>query len=113
MIKMSLPWDRYFNKFCSYFFFFLLCRAASTATYPLQVIKARMQQRSDALELNAEGEIKAVRRNYSSMLDTARQMHAREGMSGFFKGMIPNTIRVIPGAAITFVVYEAVTDWLR
>ena len=94
-------------------FSFSRYRAASTATYPLQVIKARMQQRSDALELNAEGEIKAVRRNYSGMLDTARQMHAREGMSGFFKGMIPNTIRVIPGAAITFVVYEAVTDWLR
>jgi hypothetical protein len=71
-----------------------------------------MQQRSDALELSADGEVRAVRRDYGGMLDTTKQILRREGIEGFFKGMIPNAIRVAPGAAITFVTYEAVLEWL-
>ncbi|GAX14431.1 solute carrier family 25 (mitochondrial folate transporter), member 32 [Fistulifera solaris] len=86
--------------------------AASTTTYPLQVIKARLQQRSQSLELMANGEIKAVRREYVGMLATGRHLWQREGFIGFFKGAIPNALRVAPGAAVTFVVYESVLDFL-
>jgi len=34
----------------------------------------------------------------------------QEGLWGFFKGSIPNAMRVAPGAAITFVVYETILD---
>lgn len=74
-------------------------------------MKARMQQRSESLELTAEGEVRAVKREYSGMLDVTRRMWQREGIAGYFQGCIPNAIRVVPGAAITFVVYEAVMDW--
>lgn len=86
---------------------------ASTCTYPLQVIKARMQQRSDSLEFTSDGEIRAVKRQYTGMLQTGRRMLEKEGLFGFFKGCIPNALRVAPGAAITFVTYESVMDFFR
>jgi solute carrier family 25 folate transporter 32 len=86
--------------------------AASTVTYPLQVIKARMQQRSESLEITADGEVRAVQRHYRGMTDTCKRILHQEGGLGFFKGLVPNAIRVAPGAAITFVVYEGVLDWL-
>lgn len=83
---------------------------ASTTTYPLQVIKSRMQQRSESLEVTSTGELRVVERNYGGLLDTTRKIFQKEGISGFFKGCIPNAIRVAPGAAVTFVVYESVMD---
>lgn len=51
-----------------------------------------------------------VERNYGGLIDTTRKIFTREGLAGFFKGCIPNAIRVAPGAALTFVVYESVMD---
>jgi hypothetical protein len=93
-------------------FLFPVPSIASSATYPLQVIKSRLQQRSHSLELTVDGEVEAVKREYMGMISTARKMWQREGFSGYYKGMVPNAIRVAPGAAITFVVYESVLDWL-
>lgn len=75
-------------------------------------MKTRMQQRTESIELTAEGEVKVVRREYRGMIATAKRIWQREGINGFFKGIIPNSIRVAPGAAITFVVYESVMDLL-
>jgi solute carrier family 25 folate transporter 32 len=86
---------------------------ASTTTYPLQVVKARMQQRSEVVELTAEGDVRLVRREYVGLLKTGRRIWQKEGVVGFFGGCIPNAIRVAPSAAVTFVVYEAVMDWLK
>lgn len=82
------------------------------ATYPLQVIKSRMQRRSHYMELGSNGEVEAVHREYHGMWTTARKMWMEEGISGFFKGAIPNAIRVAPASAITFLVYEGMMDWL-
>ena len=85
---------------------------ASTATYPLQVIKARLQQRSEALEVTSTGELRVAKRDYVGLVDTTRKIFQKEGITGFFKGCIPNAVRVAPGAALTFVVYESVMDML-
>jgi Mitochondrial carrier protein len=71
-----------------------------------------MQQRSESVELMDDGQLRAVRREYKGLISTARRIYYHEGLSGFFKGCIPNAIRVAPGAAVTFVVYEEVTDML-
>lgn len=63
-------------------------------TYPLQVIKARMQQRTESLELTSDGELNAVKREYSGMISTIRKMLKQEGARSFWKGLIPNAIRV-------------------
>lgn len=86
---------------------------ASTTTYPLQVVKARMQQRSEFLQLNIDGDINVVKRKYAGLLETSRRIWEKEGIRGFFKGCIPNAVRVAPSAAVTFVVYELVMDTLN
>lgn len=53
-----------------------------------------------------------VKRKYSGLLSTVRRIWFKEGLIGFFKGCIPNGIRVAPSAAVTFVVYESVMDLL-
>jgi solute carrier family 25 (mitochondrial folate transporter), member 32 len=86
---------------------------ASTVTYPLQVVKARMQQRSEIVELTSDGEVRVVKREYPGIRATLKRILEKEGPAGFFKGCIPNAVRVAPSAAVTFVVYEAVMDYLN
>uniref|UniRef100_A0A7S1ZHN0 Mitochondrial carrier protein n=1 Tax=Ditylum brightwellii TaxID=49249 RepID=A0A7S1ZHN0_9STRA len=85
---------------------------ASTTTYPLQVIKSRLQQRSEMIELTEAGDLSVVHRQYKGLMDCMTKIWQKEGITGFFKGNIPNAIRVAPSAAITFVVYEGVMDML-
>jgi len=85
---------------------------ASTVTYPLQVIKSRLQQRSQTAEWTAAGDVKIMKREYAGVIDCVSRISKREGIVGFFKGCIPNAIRVAPNAAITLVVYESVMNVL-
>lgn len=62
------------------------------------------------MELTAEGEVRVVKREYSKMLGSVVRIWQKEGLSGYFKGCIPNAIRVAPSAAVTFVVYETIMD---
>lgn len=80
---------------------------ASTVTYPLQVIKSRLQQRDISTELSSTGKVQIVKREYAGVLDCVTRIWKREGVVGFFKGCLPNAIRVAPNAAITLVVYES------
>lgn len=88
------------------------CSVATTATYPLQVIKARIQQRSESIELTDDGRLRTVKRNYSGVVSTITRIFHKEGLAGFFKGCFANAVRVAPGAAVTFLVYEEVSDLL-
>lgn len=77
------------------------------------MIKARLQQRSQAIEVSeATGEIIVTKREYSGVLDCVTKIIKNEGANGFFKGCVTNAIRVAPSAAITFVTYEFVLDML-
>ncbi|KAF2176287.1 hypothetical protein K469DRAFT_607741 [Zopfia rhizophila CBS 207.26] len=66
---------------------------AGAITYPYQPIRARMQQYDAA-------------KAYTGLLDVLRKTWRNEGFLAFYKGVIPNTIRVIPTTIVTFVVYE-------
>ncbi|PKU62582.1 calcium-binding mitochondrial carrier protein SCaMC-1 [Dendrobium catenatum] len=67
----------------------------ATCVYPLQVIRTRMQaQRADSA--NA----------YKGMSDVFWRTLKHEGVSGFYKGLFPNLLKVVPSASITYVVYE-------
>ena len=83
---------------------------ASVTTYPAQVIKTRLQQREQAPSFNAlTGELKSKEYQwikYRGTIDCAIKIYHHEGPYGFFKGCAPNAIRVAPGAAIFFVIYE-------
>ena len=66
---------------------------AASATYPYQVVRARLQT------YNAGAEYKGVR-------DTIEQIRHAEGFKGFYKGMGPGLVRVLPSVWVTFLVAE-------
>lgn len=66
---------------------------ASLATYPFQVLRSRLQKHNAA-------------REYTSMAHVVQRAWAREGVKGFYKGLVPNVLRVLPNTCITFLVYE-------
>jgi solute carrier family 25 folate transporter 32 len=41
-------------------------------------------------------------------MDVLRQIWKYEGMYGFYKGILPNLLRVTPACCITFLVYEKI-----
>jgi solute carrier family 25 folate transporter 32 len=76
---------------------------ASTATYPHEVIRTRLQ-----LQRNQPQSAK-----YRGLLHAARTIAAEEGIRGFYGGLQINIIRVVPAGAITFVSYEMLLQWLN
>jgi len=71
---------------------------ASTAMYPAQVVRSRMMQRPvDGLNCS---------RDPMGLLETIRRTWKFEGVRGFYKGLVPNTLRTLPASALTFCLYE-------
>ncbi|KAI9269369.1 mitochondrial carrier domain-containing protein [Sporodiniella umbellata] len=73
---------------------------ASSVTYPYQVLKSRLQN----------GETKDA---YKGVIDCGKKIIKTEGYRGFYKGISPSVIRVLPGTCITFLVYENLTQWFK
>ncbi|ENN75773.1 mitochondrial folate transporter/carrier [Dendroctonus ponderosae] len=70
---------------------------AVLATYPYQVVRARLQNQHYS---------------YENATDCVRKISLHEGWRGFYKGLGTNLLRVIPATMITFVVYENVSHLL-
>jgi len=73
---------------------------AGVATYPYQVIRSRLQN-YDADERFGKG-IRGV----------AARTWREEGWRGFYRGIIPGVVRVLPATWVTFLVYENVKYYL-
>lgn len=71
-----------------------------------------MQQPPISVELTNTGDVRIVSREYTGLSTTLKKMWRNEGMRSFFKGSIPNAVRVAPSAAVTFLVYESIMDLL-
>lgn len=70
---------------------------AALSTYPYQVVRARLQD---------------TQNKYVSSRDCIGKIYKLEGWMGFYKGLTPNLIRVVPATMITFVVYENLSFYL-
>ncbi|KAB5575972.1 mitochondrial carrier domain-containing protein [Coniochaeta sp. 2T2.1] len=73
---------------------------AGAVTYPLQVLRSRLQN-YDAEERFGRG-IRGV----------VRQLWREEGVRGFYRGIMPGVVRVLPATWVTFLVYENVKFYL-
>lgn len=69
----------------------------------MQVVRSRLQQR--------QAHNRAVQ--YRDGFATLRLILRREGAAGLYKGLVPNVLRVMPQAAITFLVYEQIMRLLE
>ncbi|KAI4375425.1 hypothetical protein MLD38_013291 [Melastoma candidum] len=74
----------------------------ATCVYPLQVVRTRMQAQS----VNDEGA-------YRGMSDVFGRTFRNEGIRGFYKGIFPNLLKVVPSASITYLVYETMKKSLH
>ena len=77
--------------------------AASFATYPLQVIKSRLQQRQG---------MHGSQHQYVGVVDCAKTVIKHEGLAGFYKGIVVNLYKVVPTSALMLTVYEQVRSVL-
>ena len=73
---------------------------ASIVTFPYQLVKTRMQVRDKHFHRQA------------SLTQTVKSVWKNEGVPGFYRGVIPATIRTAPHAAIMFATYESLRSVL-
>lgn len=69
---------------------------SASVFYPVQLVRARLQALNTPL----------------AALATTRLILQREGLRGFYKGVGPNLLRVVPATMVTFLVYEKTKHWL-
>ncbi|KAK4179856.1 putative mitochondrial folate transporter/carrier [Triangularia setosa] len=73
---------------------------AGGVTYPLQVLRSRLQG------------YEAEERFGKGIRGVVRQLWREEGMRGFYRGVMPGVVRVLPATWVTFLVYENVRFYL-
>lgn len=71
---------------------------AAVLTYPHEVVRTRMRQTPEA----------GGRRKYIGFAQTAKLIFREEGAAGLYGGMTAHILRVVPNAAILFLMYEAI-----
>lgn len=69
---------------------------AQTCTYPLDVLRRRMQVTG----------MEEVNYKYRNTWEAVRDTVQREGIRGMYKGIIPNYLKVAPAIGVSFFTYE-------
>ncbi|KAJ8076624.1 Mitochondrial succinate-fumarate transporter [Marasmius tenuissimus] len=77
--------------------------AGPLSNAPIDTIKTRLQKAT------AEPGVSAMRR----IIAIADDMWKQEGVKSFYKGITPRILRVAPGQAIVFAVYERVSKYIE
>lgn len=70
---------------------------AAVTTYPYQVMRTRLQDQH---------------RQYRGLAEVVAALWKYEGLKGFYKGLLPSLVRVVPATMITFVTYENISHFL-
>ncbi|KHO01538.1 Mitochondrial carrier domain protein [Metarhizium album ARSEF 1941] len=73
---------------------------AGAVTYPYQVLRSRMQN------------YRADERFGKGIRSVTTRIWAEEGAAGFYRGLVPGVVRVMPATWVTFLVYENVRYYL-
>jgi solute carrier family 25 phosphate transporter 23/24/25/41 len=68
----------------------------ASSVYPLSLVRTRLQ---------AQGTVSHPER-YGGAADVVRKTYLQEGYRGFYKGLAPTLLKVVPAASISYVCYE-------
>ncbi|KAI8053402.1 mitochondrial carrier domain-containing protein [Syncephalis plumigaleata] len=74
----------------------------AVAVYPLSLVRTRLQ---------AQG-TPGHPTTYSGAFDVIRVTLQREGIRGFYKGLVPTLVKVVPAVGISYTVYEKTKTYL-
>lgn len=75
---------------------------ASSTTYPLEVVRTRLREQRDP--------VWSTTSRYRSVSHALRRIAREEGTRGLYGGLLPHLLRVVPNAAIMFLVVETLVD---
>jgi len=70
---------------------------AVACTFPFQLVRTRLQDQHQ---------------DYKNLTDVVIKTYKNEKIYGFYKGLLPCLLRVTPAAALTFIVYENLLEFL-
>eukprot|EP00049_Salpingoeca_infusionum_P000708 m.41829 g.41829 ORF g.41829 m.41829 type:complete len:302 (+) comp10617_c0_seq1:215-1120(+) len=73
---------------------------AGLVTYPYQIVRTRQQKAGI-------GELKSL-----GSLDIIKEVYHRNGAAGFYRGLRPYLVRVMPATCSTFLIYEQLQHFL-
>jgi solute carrier family 25 phosphate transporter 23/24/25/41 len=73
------------------------------ATYPVNLIRTRLQ--AAGLPAN-QGTAAAA---YAGPMDVVRQTVKADGLRGFYRGLLPNMLKVLPATGISYSVFSVVS----
>ena len=68
---------------------------AAVTTYPYQVVRARLQDQTST---------------YRGAIDCVKTTLRYEGINGFYKGLTPYMVHVIPNICIVFLIYQKISS---
>lgn len=78
------------------------CTLGQLCSYPLALIRTRLQA-----QVITASKIELERKNPNhTMVGVFRRIIATEGVTGLYRGVTPNFIKVLPAVSISYVVYE-------
>ncbi|KAG6504407.1 mitochondrial thiamine diphosphate carrier 2-like isoform X1 [Zingiber officinale] len=84
---------------------------AKTICHPLDVVKKRFQ--IEGLERHPRYGARLENHKYKNMHHSLLEIFRTEGWPGLYKGIFPSLLKSAPAAAVTFVAYENISDWLE
>ncbi|CAK9117165.1 unnamed protein product [Durusdinium trenchii] len=100
---LLVAYDRFKNKFDSVLLASGSAKVfATVATYPLQVIRSVMQQRPTGGTFE-----------YSNIFRTGQLLWQRNGVTAFYRGILPQMMRTVPQSMAFFSIYEYALTALR
>lgn len=88
---------------------------ASASLYPIVLMRTRMQKQrfttEEADKLKSERKITSTGTTnkevfYTGIRETIKQTWKNEGIRGFYKGCLPNLLRIFPNSGMYFFLYE-------
>nr|TKW18709.1 hypothetical protein SEVIR_5G448900v2 [Setaria viridis] len=122
--RSMMTWNRYRyshlnlgseDDSVSSFQLFLCGFAAGTfskaACHPLDVVKKRFQ--IEGLKRHPRYGARIESSTYKGMYHALKEIVAKEGFGGLYKGLFPSLVKSAPAGAVTFVAYEYISDWLE
>jgi solute carrier family 25 phosphate transporter 23/24/25/41 len=66
------------------------------SVYPLNLVRTRLQASGSSGHPQV----------YTGMWDVVGKTYAKEGVRGFYRGLLPTLAKVVPAVSISYVVYE-------
>jgi len=80
---------------------------AQTISYPMDLVRRRLQVQGFASDISFGD------KHYKGIVDAFIRIYKEEGVIGFYRGLIPNFIKVVPAISVSFYVYELMKQFLK